>query len=87
MKYVIVAIRDSAVGAFGRPVFTASTGVAIRSFSDEVNSNRDGNDLNRHPQDFELYHLGEFDDERAAFLLIEPKMLCRGQDVQTNKGG
>ena len=34
MKQVVVAIKDRAANAFGRPFFVATDGVAIRSFMD-----------------------------------------------------
>ena len=52
MKMVIVTILDTAAGAYGRPAFVASEGVAIRQFQDEVNRESDDNQLYRHPDDF-----------------------------------
>ena len=48
MKMVIVTILDTAAGAYGRPAFVASEGVAIRQFQDEVNRESDDNQLYRH---------------------------------------
>ena len=37
MKYAVCAVKDRAVDAFNRPIYVPTIGVAIRSFTDEVN--------------------------------------------------
>lgn len=87
MKIVIVSILDTAAGAYGRPAYIASEGVAIRQFQDEVNRQSDDNQLYRHPDDFQLFYLGTFDDNTGGFdLLASPKMICRAKDVMIRDG-
>jgi hypothetical protein len=86
MKLVLCTVKDRAADAFGRPMFVPSVGVAIRSFSDEVNRDDSENQLNRHPDDFDLYELGEFDDNTGLFdLHDQPKLLSLGKQVKINK--
>ena len=86
MKLVLCSVKDRAADAFGRPMFVPSIGVAIRSFSDEVNRNDPENQLNNHPDDFDLYELGEFDDNTGLFALHEqPKLLSLGKQVKILK--
>jgi hypothetical protein len=59
MKQIICTVKDRAADAYGRPMFVPSAGVAIRSFSDEINRNNADNQLFNHPDDFDLYELGE----------------------------
>lgn len=66
-KSVVVSVRDSAMQAFGRPLFVPSVGVAVRSFADEVNRKSDDNQMNKHPEDFELYALADFDEVTGVF--------------------
>ncbi len=83
MKQIICTVKDRAADAFGRPMFVPSAGVAIRSFSDEINRNNAENQLYNHPDDFDLYELGEFDDNTANFSLHEqPKLLSLGKQVK-----
>jgi hypothetical protein len=64
-------------------MFVPSAGVAIRSFSDEINRNNADNQLYNHPDDFDLYELGEFDDNTGIFTLHEqPKLLSLGKQVK-----
>lgn len=77
----IVCVRDRAADVFGQPNFTTSLGGSIRSFGDEVNRVDANNMLNRHPEDFELYHLGTYDDSSATFeLLPKPRQIAIGKD-------
>lgn len=84
MKLVMCSIFDSALQAYGRPVVMQSVGQAMRSFADEVNSGKEDTDLVRHPQDFELWYLAEFEDGEGVFI-GEPKLLARGVDVKLHK--
>jgi len=80
-NYVVCVIRDSAADAFNVPIFLRSTGVAIRTFTDEVNRAADDNPLYRHPDDHDLYMLGFYDAESGDFKLEKPRVLARGKDV------
>jgi hypothetical protein len=83
MKLVLCSVKDRAADAYGRPMFVPSVGVAIRSFSDEINRSDPDNQLHNHPDDFDLYEFGEFDDNSGQFFLHEkPKLLSLGKQVK-----
>ena len=83
MKLVLCSVKDRAADAYGRPMFVPSTGVAIRSFSDEINRAAEDNQLYNHPDDFDLFEFGEFDDNTGKFdLHEEPKLLSLGKQVK-----
>lgn len=82
MRLYVCAVKDAALQAFTQPIFVAAPGVAIRSFQDEVNRQADNNQLNAHPEDFDLYLLSEYDDSTGIFLDNEPRLLTRGKEVQ-----
>ena len=84
MKYVVVSIKDRAADAFGRPAFVPSVGVAIRSFSDEVNRSDSENQMYSHPDDFDLFELGSYDDSTGIVeMLDQPKLLILGKNAKT----
>lgn len=83
MRYKILAIRDRALDAYGQPFFSASTGAAIRSFSDEINRASPDNQLFKHPEDFDLFLLGEFDDQTGEFDSTRPAQVSVGKDLVT----
>lgn len=76
----VVSVKDSAIEAFGRPIFVVALGQATRSFADEINN--DKSEMYAHPGDYVLYHLGEYDDATGAFKCDAPRQLSRGSDVK-----
>ena len=82
MKYKAVSIRDRQANAFAPPFFVATLGQAIRSFSDEINRPAENNQLYRHPDDFDLYDVGVYDDETGTFMAeTTPLQICVGKNV------
>lgn len=76
---MIYAVRDRAIDAFGQPIFCLAEGQAVRSFIDEVNSSQSS--MHAHPEDYDLYFLGQFDDSSGELVPDKPKMVCIGKDV------
>ena len=81
MLQFVVSVKDRAADVFNRPFFVPHRNVAIRDFTDEVNRAAADNQLNKHPDDFDLYLLGQFDDSKGIFVSEEPVVLVRGKDV------
>lgn len=82
MFLYVLTIRDRAANVFGQPVYNLSTGAAVRGFKDEINRSHEGNLLYTHPEDFDLYELGIYDDSDGTFKLHEkPVQLCLGRDL------
>ena len=78
----IVCVKDRAAEVFNRPFFVPHRNVAVRDFTDEVNRSSPDNALNKHPDDFDLYLLGQFDDSTGAFIREgSPTVLVRAKDV------
>lgn len=67
----VFAVRDQKADAFHQPFCAQSVGIALRSFTDEVNRGEKGNVMNEHPEDFSLYHLGSYDDQFARYKLFD----------------
>lgn len=74
-------IRDRATDSFGNPMFLMSHGQAIRSFTDEVNRAATDNTIYAHPDDYDLYHLGEYDTVQGEFKPIKPSMILVGKSA------
>lgn len=82
MLQFVVSVKDRAADVFNRPFFVPHRNVAIRDFTDEVNRSAADNQLNKHSDDFDLYLLGQFDDNTGFFVMEEqPVVLVRGKDV------
>lgn len=87
MKYVVCSVFDKAAAAYGRPFFVGAIGQAIRGFQDEVNRNAEDNPVNKHPDDFDLYYVGTFDDSTGGFVNVEPapEQLATGSAMKFQK--
>lgn len=86
MKYVMCSVLDLIGQQYGRPFFVVSVGSAIRGFSDEVNTPAEQSVLFKHPDDFQLFEIGVFDDSSCKFELLDvPKMLVSGSQVKDIK--
>lgn len=86
MKMQIVALRDTVANVYGQPMFVASIGGAIRSFGDQCQGEpTDQNQLAKHPGDFEMWHLGTYDDETGNFTIFaheDRKQLAHGANYK-----
>lgn len=80
-KHIVISVRDSAVLCFGPLMLVPAVGAGIRMFTDEVN--KGGTNLNAHPDDYELWQLGIYDDETGGVVQEgdSVRVLCRGKDV------
>ena len=67
MQFQIFAIHDSKAQAYFAPFFLPTAAMAVRVFSDMANDVN--NNVGKHPEDFTLFHLGEWDDSTAV---LEP---------------
>jgi hypothetical protein len=81
MLHFVVCVKDRAAEVFNRPFFVPHRNVAVRDFTDEVNRSAADNQLNKHPDDFDLYLLGTYDDNTGSFSLDVPTVLVRAKDV------
>lgn len=77
----VCAVRDRAIDSYMQPIFVVAVGQAIRSFSDEVN--RSDSPFGSHPEDYDLYLIGEFSEDVGLLIpCTPPKLLCVGKDVK-----
>lgn len=80
----IVSVRDRAIDAYMQPFFVVAPGLAVRSFIDECN--RPESPMCAHPEDYDLYLLGSFNDANGMFIPEErPRQLAIGKDAKTRK--
>lgn len=83
VRLICVGVFDSAVQAYGQPLFFRARGEAIRAFMDECRNPDPASGIAKHPEDYELRFLGFFDQETGEFDTPEGvDVLMRGKDVQ-----
>lgn len=78
MIYQVFSVRDSKAAAYALPFFLPRMEVALRSFRDAVKNPE--HDMHRHPEDYALYCLGEFNDETGELHKIEPVLVAQASD-------
>lgn len=84
MILTVVVVKDRAADAYGRPIFVHTRGIAIRSFQDEINRPAADNEMYKHPEDFDLYFIGEWDDHTAEFIgfTSAPEQIAIGKNLK-----
>lgn len=78
MKVKIFSILDAKTGAYMQPFFALAIGQAARMFGDNVNDTTSG--MNKHPEDYVLYHIGEFDDNSGELTPTGPNYVNKALD-------
>ena len=60
MHQVLVSVYDLKSNEYAPPFLQRSTAEAIWTFTSEVNNPKDGNLLFQNPEDFQLFHVGNW---------------------------
>lgn len=66
------SVYDSKALCYGTPFFMPSVGAAVRVFSDLANDK--GSMVSRHPEDFVLFEIGWFGDEKGNLVAKSPQV-------------
>lgn len=61
---------------FSPPFFMLTDGLATRAFGDLVGDR--GTMVGRHPRDYQLFHVGEFDDRSGLLAASQPRLVIDG---------
>jgi len=69
MKHQVFSIYDQKASAFITPFFMPENEMAIRIFSDAVND--PVHQFGKHPSDYTLFNIGEYDDNSGALTAIK----------------
>lgn len=71
MQYEIYSIRDIKANAYHRPFFVPNRAVAIRAVTDIAQDTQ--TDIGKHPEDYQLFYLGTYDDNTGALSSTAPE--------------
>lgn len=69
MRTKIYSIRDSKSEIFNSPIFQRTHGEAERNFHNLVNDEK--SNVNKYPDDFDLYYIGEYDDQTGKIESLD----------------
>ncbi len=81
MKQQIFTIYDSKAKAYLTPFFMHNNDMAMRVFADCTND--PGHQFGKHPEDYTLFNIGSWSDDKAKFLTSNPLSLGNGIEFQT----
>lgn len=82
MKMRLYSIFDSKLASFDRPFVMLTDAAAIRSFRDAVNDRSNpNNQWAKHPEDFSLFFVGEFEDDLGKLQGYTPLSLVTASAV------
>lgn len=80
--FKMCSIHDSKAMAWSVPISFQAAGQAIRAFSDQVNNPE--SDFGRHPEDYSLFVVGEFDEQSGNVVSVVPEVLATGVNLVNN---
>lgn len=84
MVIKLFSVFDSKVSGFGNPFPDQIEASAIRNFSDAVNDTSNPNNMwAKHPEDFSLFQVGEFDTLTGELISSLPKNLLTASAVRS----
>lgn len=77
---VICSVRDAAINCFLAPFTAKSTNQAARMFGDAINDTN--SEMRKHPEDYDLFVVGEFEEETGELLPRDkPELIVRGKNL------
>lgn len=82
MNLKAFSILDTKADTFNVPFFMRTTGEAVRAFADLANDPQ--SNIYRHPDDYRLFHVADFDQELGAFSQL-PKPIPLGSAAEFKK--
>nr|DAW09797.1 MAG TPA: hypothetical protein [Microviridae sp.] len=87
MITLLMSLRDLKAEQYGKPFTAITVGTAARDIQDMIGGGDKNNMLVSHPADFDLYHIGNFDDEAGEITAHQPthRILNCGSLVQKDK--
>lgn len=83
MELKVYAIKDRQLDGFMHPFYMHTHGQATRAFRDQINDPESS--ASKHPEDYDLYYLGNFDDQTGQFTSQDnagkPKQIAIGANL------
>lgn len=81
MIHACFSVRDTCVQAFHLPMFFQNRAGAVRALGDAVNSPGKDNQYYQHPEHYQLYEIGSFDDDTGSFSPFVPVFVVDCQSL------
>lgn len=73
------SVYDTKVKSYLAPMYARTLGEAFRVFSDIVNTA--DHQFHKHPDDYILFHVGQFDDSSAGLVQVIQSKVATAREV------
>jgi len=81
--HFLYVVRDAVGDTFNTPFVQRNANEAIRGFTVEVNTPREGNMFNTHSNDFALYEVGSYDHRTGIVTAYDvPKLVAQAASLK-----
>lgn len=70
-NFKVFVLKDDKSKSYGMPITSQSRGMFIRELQEQLSSGQSV--ISRHPQDFGVFEIGEYDPRTGQVLLYEQK--------------
>lgn len=84
MKLIVLVMRDIKANLHMAPMFVPNIFAAQRDLADMINEKKQPEAWIRHPEDFELKKIGEWDSETAEYTACKPEQICVLDSLKSN---
>lgn len=74
----VYTIIDTKAGTYSRPMFAQKKGVMLRQFQDIANDKQ--HPIGQHPEDYVLYKIGTWDEDKGIITPCEHESLGKALD-------
>lgn len=81
MIHTVFAVRDTCVETFLLPMFFQNRAAAVRALGDAVNKPKEDNQFYQHPEHYQLYEIGVFDDSDGTLSPGVPQFVVDCQSL------
>lgn len=81
MNYILFVIKDRSVDAYVNLHCVRAEGQAIRQFQDAINDQQTGGSIHKHPDDYDLYRVGTYNDETGLVTPEQPSKVADGKQL------
>lgn len=82
MKIMVFSVYDSKTEVYGQPNFMVNRGAALRAWIDACND--PNTQIFKHPGDFTMFEIGEWDDEKGE-IKMHPAKISLGVATEFKK--
>jgi hypothetical protein len=76
----VYSVYDVKMGLYDKPFYQHNKLQAIRSFADAVNDSE--SPFFKHPEDYRLFELGEYDQDTGLFKTDQPVLLAEALEFK-----